>query len=318
MTTPTMVDRVNEYLTYRRSLGYLLRIEGQMLLLFARYADESGHRGPVTTELALRWARLPQQAARLYHARRLEVVRTLARYLVPREPGTEVPPRGLLGSAHARKPAFLYSDADLSALLEAARLLAPADGLRRRTYATLIGLMACTGLRINEALTLGADDIDLDAGVLTIRQTKFHKSRLVPLHATALAPLRDYVADRDSRHRQPRDTTFFVSDVGLRLPYTTVRHTFHQLLRRAMPEAAPAGRARPRFHDLRHTFACRRLTAWYHERIEVDRVIDQLSAYLGHAKVTDTYWYLTGVPELLALAGSRFEQFSAPAQGGTS
>jgi integrase len=318
MSTPTMADRVNEYLTYRRSLGYQLRVEGQMLQSFARYADESGYRGPVTTELALQWARLPQQAARLYQARRLEVVRTLARHLVPREPGTEIPPRGLLGPAHGRRPAFLYSEANLTALLDAARSLAPADGLRPRTYATLIGLMACTGLRINEALTLGADDVDLDAGVLTIRQTKFHKSRLVPLHATALAPLRDYAAGRDGRHREPRDTTFFVSDVGLRLPYTTVRHTFHRLLRKAMPGATPAGRARPRFHDLRHTFACRRVTAWYRDGTDVDRVIDQLSAYLGHAKVTDTYWYLTGVPELLALAGSRFEQFSVPAQGGAS
>jgi integrase len=316
MSTPTMAGRVHEYLTYRRSLGYQLRIEGQMLQSFARYADEGGHRGPVTTELALRWARLPEQAARLYQARRLEVVRTLARYLVPREPGTEVPPRGLLGSAHARRPAFLYSQGDIIALLDAARSLAPAGGLRPRTYATLIGLLACTGLRINEALTLGADDIDLDAGVLTIRQTKFHKSRFVPLHASALAPLRDYAADRGGRHRQLRDTTFFVSDAGLRLPYSTVRHTFHRLLRRALPAAASTGRARPRFHDLRHTFVCRRLTDWYRDGTDVDRVIDQLSAYLGHAKVTDTYWYLTGVPEMLALAGSRFEQFSDPTQGG--
>jgi integrase len=318
MSTPTMVNRVDEYLTYRRALGYQLRTEGQMLQSFARYADESGHCGPVTTELALRWARLPQQAARLYQARRLEVVRTLARYLVSREPGTEVPPRGLLGPAHVRRPAFLYSEADLTALLDAARSLVPVDGLRPRTYATLIGLMACTGLRINEALTLGANDVDFDSGVLTIRHTKFHKSRLVPLHSTALAPLRDYAAVRDGRHRRRRDTTIFVSDAGLRLPYTTVRHTFLRLLRKAMPEAAPAGRARPRFHDLRHSFACRRLTAWYRDGIDVDRVIDQLSAYLGHAKVTDTYWYLTGIPELLALAGSRFEQFSTTAQGGTS
>ena len=317
MSIQTMVGRVHEYLTYRRSLGYQLRIEGQMLESFARYADEAGHRGPLTTELALRWARLPEQAARLYQARRLEVVGTLARYLIPREPGTEVPPRGLLGPAHARKPAFLYSQADIIALLAAARSLAPIEGLRPRTYTTLIALLACTGLRINEALGLGVDDVDLDGGVLTIRQTKFRKSRLVPLHATALAPLRDYAADRDRRHRRPPDTTFFVSDLGLRLPYSTVRQTFHRLLRRALPTAASTGRARPRLHDLRHTFACRRLMAWYREGTDVNRAIDQLSAYLGHAKVTDTYWYLTGVPELLTLAVSRFEAFSTPASGGT-
>ncbi len=130
MNTLTMTDRVDEYLSYRRALGYQLRITGQMLHSFAQYADSSGHHGPLTTELALRWARLPEQAARLYQARRLEVVRTLAQYLAPREPGTEVPPAGLLGPAHARRPAFIYSEADVTALIDAARTLKPTDGLR--------------------------------------------------------------------------------------------------------------------------------------------------------------------------------------------
>jgi integrase len=283
--------------------------------LFARFGDESGHRGPLSTEIALRWARLPEQATRRYQARRLELVRGLAEYLAPREPGTEVPPRGLLGSSRSCRRAFIFSEAETVGLIEAARSLAPADGLRPRAYATLIGLMACTGLRITEALTLQAGDVDLDAGVLTVRQTKFHKSRLVPLHPSATRSLRDYAAAR-ARHRPaPRDTTFFVSDAGRRLPYGTVRQTFHRLLRGTMPGAASTGRARPRLHDLRHTFACRRLMAWYRDGTDIDRAIDRLSAYLGHAKVTDTYWYLTGIPELLAL-GRRFEQFAAPAQGG--
>ncbi len=128
----------------------------QLLRSFARYADGSGHCGPLTTELALRWARLPEQAARVYQARRLEVVRTLAQYLAPREPGTEVPPRGLLGPAHARRPAFIYTEADITALIDAARTLGPTGSLRPRTFAALIGLLACTGLRIGEALSLQA------------------------------------------------------------------------------------------------------------------------------------------------------------------
>ena len=315
MKTPTMAYRVEEYLAYRRALGYQVRIAGQMLRSFARHADESGHRGPLTTELALRWARLPEQAARLYQARRLEVVRTLAKYLAAREPGTEVPPRGLLGPAHARRPAFIYSAADIAALVKAAQALTPADGLRPRTYAALIGLLACTGLRIAEALALRAGDIDWGTGVLTVRQTKFHKSRLVPLHASAIGPLRDYAVARDGRCPSRPDTPFFVSDAGRPLPYGTVRHTFHLLLRQALPGAAPVGRVRPRLHDLRHTFACRRLLAWYRDGTDIDRAIDQLSAYLGHAKVTDTYWYLTGLPELLEWAGRRFEQFTLPPSG---
>jgi integrase len=281
MTAPTMADRVDEYLTYRRALGYQLRVEGLLLRSFARYADESGHRGPVSTELALRWARLPEQATRRYQARRLELVRGLARYLAPREPGTEVPPRRMLGPSRSCRTAFIFSEAEIAALIEAARSLAPADGLRPRTYAALIGLMACTGLRISEALTLQAGDVDLDAGVVTVHRTKFHKSRLVPLHPSAAGPLRDYAAARDRRHPAPRDTTFFVSDAGRRLPNGTVRHTFHRLLKRAMPGAAPTGRARPRLHDLRHSFACRRLMAWYRDGTDIDRAIDRLSTYLA-------------------------------------
>jgi integrase len=318
MNTSTMADRVDEYLSYRRALGYQVRIEGQMLHSFSRYADSSGHVGPLTTELALCWARLPEHATRLYQARRLEVVRTLAQYLAPREPGTEVPPRGLLGPAHTRRPAFIYSEAEVAALIDAARALVPADGLRPRTYATLVGLLACTGLRISEALTLRDEDADLDSGVLTVRYTKFHKSRLVPLHSSTVGSLRDYVSARDSRYRGSQSTAFFLSDAGRPLRYGTVRHTFHQLLEQAMPGIVPPGRVRPRLYDLRHTFACRRLLAWYHDGTDIDRAIDQLSVYLGHAKVTDTYWYLEGIPELLALAAQRFEQFAAPSKGGAS
>jgi integrase len=310
MTAPTMADRVEEYLAYRRALGYQLRITGLLLQSFARYADESGYQGPLSIAIALGWARLPEQATRRYQAHRLELVRGLARYLAPREPGTEIPPRGLLGPSHSCRTAFIFSEAEIAALIAAARSLTPADGLRPRTYAALVGLMACTGLRIAEALTLEASDVDLDDNILTVRQTKFHKSRLVPLHPSAAGPLRDYAAARDRRHPAPRDRSFFVSDAGRRLPYGTVRHTFHQLLKGAMPEATPTGRARPRLHDLRHTFACRRLMAWYRDGTDIDRAIDRLSTYLGHAQITDTYWYLTGVPELLALAGRRFEQFA--------
>jgi integrase len=316
MSIVTMADRVDAYLSYRRALGYQLRIVGPMLCSFACSADDSGHCGPLTTELALRWARLPAPAARVYKARRLEVVRTLAQYLAPREPGTEVPPRGLLGSAHARRPAFIDTEADIAALIDAARARGPTGSLRPRTFAAVIGLLACTGLRISEALVLQAGDADLDAGVLTVRRTKFHKSRLVPLHASAIGSLRDYATARDRRHPGLPHTTFFLSDAGRPLRYGAVRQTFHRLLRRAMPGIAPPGRVRPRLYDLRQTFACRRLLAWYRDGTDLDRAIDQLSTYLGHAKVTDTYWYLEGIPELLALAGQRFEQFAAPSTAG--
>ena len=188
-STP-MINFAEEYLEYRRRLGFQLRIEGQMLLEFARYADRSGHFGPLTTDLAVRWARLPAKAVPLYQARRLEVVRCFARHRAIFDSATEIPPEGLLGSAHRRTVPHIYSDAELSILLSAARRLPSMSGLRPQVYATLIGLISCTGLRISEALKLSRRDVDSDDGVLTIRESKFHKSRLVPLHASAVQALK--------------------------------------------------------------------------------------------------------------------------------
>lgn len=182
----TMSVKVDQYLQFRRALGYRLRIEGELLQQFAAYADATGRRGPLTVELALRWARLPEGCDRLYSARRLEVVRCFARYLSATEPHTEVPARGLLGPAHRRTTPHIYTDVELSSLISAARRLKPSAGLRPRTYATLIGLLACTGLRISEALKLVQSDVDLGHRVLKIRETKFRKTRLVPVHPTAV------------------------------------------------------------------------------------------------------------------------------------
>ena len=182
----TMSVKVDQYLQFRRALGYRLRIEGELLQQFAAYADATGRRGPLTVELALRWARLPEGCDRLYWARRLEVVRCFARYLSATEPHTEVPARGLLGPAHRRTTPHIYTDVELSSLISAARRLKPSAGLRPRTYATLIGLLACTGLRISEALKLVQSDVDLGHRVLKIRETKFRKTRLVPVHPTAV------------------------------------------------------------------------------------------------------------------------------------
>jgi integrase len=311
MTTKTMADRVEEYLAYRHALGYQLCAEGRQLRSFARFADAAGHQGPLTTKIALSWARLPAGAARLYQARRLEVVRTLACYLQAREPGTEVPPRDLLGPAHARQPAFIYSEENITALLQAARALCPAEGLRPASYATLVGLLACTGLRIGEALALRIDDINWSTAVLSVRAGKFHKARLVPVHASVIEPLHSYAAARDRLHPPLADGTFFVGTGGRPLRYSAVRRTFAALLGRAMPGVVPAGRVRPRLHDLRHTFAVRRLLGWYRDGTDINSAIDRLSAYLGHTKLRHTYWYLTGVPELFALACQRFERFAA-------
>jgi integrase len=187
----TMVSWVEEYLCYRRKLGYRLKTEGAQLLKFAQYADKEGCGGHLTTDLALRWIRLPEDVSPLYLARRLEVVRCFARYLAVFDPLTEVPPKGILGSAHRRTAPHIYSEKEIETLLKACAELEPADGLRPHTYGTLFGLLSCTGLRISEALKLRDEDVDLERGLLTIRETKFHKSRLVPLHPSVTEVLKE-------------------------------------------------------------------------------------------------------------------------------
>ena len=305
----TMLEWAQEYLSYRRAMGFRLHKEGQQLLKFAVYADELGHTGSLTVELALRWSRLPVDASPLYWARRLETVRGFARYLSLFDPATQIPTSRLLGPAHHRNPPHLYSEEEIQALLREAKNLLPANGLRPRTYTTLFGLLACTGMRIGEALKLDRPDVDLDGGLLTVRLSKFGKSRFVPLHPSATEALRQYASFLDKHHVFRHSLAFFVGQSGNRLVYSTVRHVFSQLRDQLRWPPDANGRP-PRIHDLRHMFACRRLLKWCEEGIDVHCAMPTLSTYLGHAKTSDTYWYLTATPELLATCAERFERFT--------
>jgi integrase len=305
VTSTPMLDLVEEYLAERRSLGFALKIDGQQLRSFARFADGIGHRGPVTIDLAVRWATLPRSRARRFPGRRLEIIRPFARYRASIDGAGEVPSRFLLGPPRHRPLHHIYGDDQVVALVAEAGRLRPVGGLRPRTYASLFALLSATGLRVSEALRLRRDDVDLTRGVLVVRATKFRKSRLVPLHVTAAEALRGYVAERDRLVSRAAAPTFFIADAGGALHYSTVRTVFLRL-RHALGWAGLA--PRPRIHDLRHTFACRRLRDWYAQGLDVNAMIASLATYLGHAHVTDTYWYLTGSPELLALAAGRFEK----------
>jgi integrase len=296
----SMLTRVEDYLSYRRALGYALRIEGGMLLNFARFADQEAHRGPLTCDLATRWARLPAKADRLYWARRIEVLIGFARYCKIFDPQTEIPPRHIFGPAHRRKTPYIYSCQQIEALLCAGRQLGW-DG-ELHTYATLFGLLACTGLRISEALGLRRDDVDLKQGILTVKESKRRRLRYVPLHPSAVPPLEEYAAKRNKHF--PAASFFFVNRCGDRLPYTTVRTTFRKLTLRL---GWVKNGKRPRLHDLRHTFACRVLLKWGSRQAGQEDRIDWLSHYLGHERVSDTYWYLSASPELFAAAVRQFK-----------
>jgi len=313
---PTMVRQVEDYLQQRRSLGFGLESQGYLLLEFAKHLDHSGHRGPLTTKVILRWVDLPGKISRNYRARRLSAVRCFARYLAVRDGRTEVPGRQLIAKTSFHQRPHLYSQRELEELLAATGRLWPTYPLKRLTFRTLFGLLACTGLRVSEALKLNAGHVDLDRGILRIEKTKFKKSRFVPLHATATRALRRYAQVRYGHGAVCDDTAFFLGPNGDRLTYRGVCRTFQRLRDILGWEKGNGEWPRPRIHDLRHSFACQRLLAWYRQGKNVHHLIAALSTYLGHGHVTDTYWYLTGTPELLAIAGSRFEQFTHPRKGG--
>ncbi|MGH7972776.1 MAG: tyrosine-type recombinase/integrase [Limisphaerales bacterium] len=283
----------------RRALGYKLDKEGLLLLSFARYADRSGHQGPVSNKLVIRWASLPRDAASAYWARRLNTVRVFARYQAVIEPATQIPQRHVFGSANRRKTPHIFAAKELRRLLRCARQLS--SGLRALTYQTLIGLLACTGLRISEALNLTVRDVDLEQGLLRVGQSKFQHSRLVPLHPSANRRLRHYARCRSREF--PQAQHFFVSGRGLALGYFTACRVFRKLACDLPPSN---GRPHVRLHDLRHTFACRVLVNWQRSSRGASGRVAILSRYLGHTHLRDTYWYLTAVPHLLQQAAKHF------------
>ena len=295
---------LRQYLQIRRALGYKLERAGRLLPDFVTFVSRA-RASFITTELAVAWATQPPRGAPWWAGERLSVVRGFARYVQALDPRTEIPSVTLLPSKRPRGTPYLYSDADVRAVMDAAQLaLAPFMGV---TYRTLLGLLSTTGLRVGEALALDQADCDFADGVLRIRHAKFGKLRQVPLHPSTGAALTAYACLRDRRFRRPRSPSFFVSGAGTRLHYTNVHVTFLRLLRTAgLTDRLPR---RPRLHDLRHSFAMHTLLDWYHTGVDVEARLPWLSTYLGHVGPASTYWYLTATPELVTVAHRRLERF---------
>jgi integrase len=309
MKRPNFSVLVQDYLNMRRNLGFDVEAIRWLLRDFARFTGRIEHRGPITVDLAARWALSSGSSEPARAERRLWAVRQFARYLATFDPATEIPPAGLFGRVGRRKQPHIYSDAEITALLQQCSRLQPRDGLRPKTYVALFSLLASTGLRVSEACRLQRDDVDLCKGLLTVREGKFRKSRLVPLHPTTVQALIRYVSQRDASRGAQRSESFFHTDRARALKRAAVEKTFSRLRDRLGWSTRSRAR-RPRIHDLRHTFAVRRLLQWHEEGVEVNRKILALATYLGHAKVTGTYWYLSAVPELMAVTAQRFERFA--------
>ena len=309
--------RIKQYLVERRHLGFNSTTMEYALARLSSYVAKVRHHGPLTIDLMSDWARQAKggHASRATAARQLGMLRPFTRWLQQFEPSTEVPTDAVFGPIPGRVTPHIYREDEIVQLMGEAVKLGPVGGLRGKVVQTLFGLMACTGLRISEALALRDADVDMKSGVLTIHQSKFGKSRLVPLHPSAVDALVHYRKQRD-RHVQPSaDTPFFVSTRGRLLGQPIGDRQIHRIfeqLRRQLRWVDRGAHGHPRVHDLRHSFAVRRLVLWHDQGEDVDQKMLALSTYLGHARISNTYWYLTGVPELMSLAAKRFELFADP------
>ena len=312
MNAPTtMQTMVCNYLAERRRLGFELISCGRLLMSFARHVDAQGHHGPLTVEIMAQWARQDKwkRDDPATWARRLKGLRPFTRYLRQFEPRTEVPDESIFGPIQERLTPHIYREQEIVDLLTGMRALRPPDGLRPATYETLFGLIAVAGLRVSEAVHLLEADVDLKRGLLTVHKTKFAKSRQLPLHPSTVEVLRRYRNKRSHHVAVTAEMPFFISSKGKGLGLRQVARIF-AALRQQLGWVSRGGHDHPRIQDLRHTFAVRRVTLWQANGVEIDQAMLALSTYMGHAKISNTYWYLTAAPELMAAAAGKFEQFA--------
>lgn len=301
----TLPQALDEYLALRQAMGFQVRDTRSLLRRFIAFLEQQ-EATYITHELAVHWATKPCAVQPAEWARRLSLVRGFARYRSATDPRTQIPSTGVLPYQPQRASPYLYTDAEIGQLLQAAEHLPSPTGLRAQTYVAAFGLLAVTGMRVGELVGLDNPDVDLTRGHLTIQHGKFGKSRLLPLHPTTQDALRHYVVERDSRYPIPQTPSFLVSEQGTRLSNWALRRTFVTLSRQ-IGLRGPADSHGPRLHDFRHRFAVEVLLRWYREGGDVERHLPELSTYLGHVKVSDTYYYLSATPELLQLAMNRLE-----------
>lgn len=304
-----MKCRVQEYLSYRRSLGFSLHIEGQQLIKFANYVDSKNYTEFLTEDIAIEWAKSSKKSSRITWARRLEIIRPFAKYCCITEPETQIPKSNIFGKPHRRKSPYIFSKNEIYQILETTKYLVPQGGLRPLSFRYLFSLLYVTGLRISEALKLLPEDVDLKEGILLIRKTKFNKSRIVPLDKTTVKALSEYCNQRNKYVLPSNLRNFFIIDSGKPITLRAAEYAFLRI-RNILGWNNKSQNKIPRIYDLRHTFVCHRLLEWYKQGVDVHTVMPHLSTYLGHVKVSDTYWYITGISELMKIVSKKFDNYA--------
>jgi integrase len=309
-----MAELVDRYIEYRRSLGYRVDHDRYMLRAFVRYVEREAPGQPLTVKLALQWAGAAKTKCKTYSAERLNLLRSFARHAVVFAPGTEIPPLNILGPSAERRTPHLYTPQETAALMRAALTLKPVQRAARTNAlrnATVIGLLACTGMRIGEVVALKNQDVDLMQRLLTVRHSKNLPMRLVPIARDTAEHLGDYQKARDACFG-PSDAlqAFFRSSSGKQATCYLFQNTFRRIRKKAGLVGAGVLGSVPRLHDFRHTFACHHLLQAYRQRRDIDDAVHGLSVYLGHATLEGTYWYLTAIPALFEQCVKRFRSQS--------
>jgi len=304
----TMLSRAEAYLAYRRSLDFKMKTSARQITSFARYADDRGHEGALSSDIALRWAKAEATIADPFTwAKRLEVLRPFAAFLAAEDGETTFPAINPFGRTKRRLAPHIFANKEIVAIIAEAHHIRRVQAAGTLMMPALIGLLASTGLRISEALGLQIRDLDLEAAQIVVREAKYGRQRLVSLHPTAVAALEIFLDRRNALFpSKPADPVFMSELSSKKLSYMNAWHAWFRITQR-LGIRPRGGHPFVRIHDLRHSFICRRLILWQESGTEIDAAMMMLSTYVGHANLLDTYWYIEGVPELMAIAGNRFE-----------
>lgn len=295
---------VREYINYRCGLGFTLTHDKLILERFVSYMANK-RATYVTSDLAIAFATLNPHASRVSWAVRLATIRRFTEYWFHMDTRTEIPTQCLGSTSYQRRAPYIYSDDEIRRILECCKTTSSTYELERYSYFTWYGLMTITGMRIGEIARLDRKDLNQAEGVITIRNSKFRKSRHIPLHRSTVQALEGYLDYRDHHIPKPKTSRLFIDHLGAALSTYRVRRVFRQLLIEVGIQRTSDGR--PRIMDFRHTFAVNTLIRWYRRRVNIDQHIPLLSTYLGHVHLRHTYWYITATPKLLKLIASRLE-----------
>jgi integrase len=311
----TVDEHVEAYISFKQGMGVTMISEASALRQFRRYAESLGHEGPVTLELAVSWARSGTHAEG-YEIKRYEMARRVSDYAAVFDDSIPRLPAGLLGKTSDRITPYIYTDEEVSLLMKAASAsYSMQDPLRSIAYEAVIGILRTTGMRPFEALSLKDDDFDQDNRIIMIRKAKNNKERMIPIDKSASAALAAYQIRRDELRSGRTCKNLIISNGDRPLGISGFQDAFCEIRCILLNRGEVWTRRPPRPYDLRHTYAVKTLLRWHESGEDVNALLPVLATYMGHSTISETYWYLTGTSELMAVACSSFEELVKAGDG---